>query len=223
MMEANLNVVLWDAMEPTYQRILAHPFVTGLSDGTLPRECFAYYVVQDAHYLRGYARALAIVAAKAPDDTTTAMFAEHARVAIEVENQLHGEFIAALTDLVTAPENLVVGPTTVAYTSYLLATCHQGSFEEALAAVLPCYWIYARVGASLVRTSSPDPLYRRWIETYGGEEFAHTVKTVLDVVTAVGASAGPAQVTAMRAHVEMTTRYEWMFWDAGWRRERWPV
>ena len=41
--------------------------MTGLTDGTLPRDCFAFYVVQDALYLRDYAKTLAVVAAKAPD------------------------------------------------------------------------------------------------------------------------------------------------------------
>ena len=31
-----------------------------------------------------------------------------------------------------------VGPTSLAYTSYLLAVCATGSYAEAVAAVLPC-------------------------------------------------------------------------------------
>jgi thiaminase/transcriptional activator TenA len=27
----------------------------------------------------------------------------------------------------------------------------------------------------------------------------------------------------MRRHVIVTARYEWMFWDMGWRKEAWPV
>jgi thiaminase (transcriptional activator TenA) len=27
----------------------------------------------------------------------------------------------------------------------------------------------------------------------------------------------------MREHVTVTSRYEWMFWDAAWQRETWPV
>jgi thiaminase/transcriptional activator TenA len=116
-----------------------------------------------------------------------------------------------------------VSPTTLAYTSYLLRVCSQGDFAEGLAAVLPCYWIYAEVGAALVRQSSSDPLYARWIETYGGEEFAAIVAAVLDAVDNVCETAGPAQFAAMREHVLITSRYEWMFWDAGLRRESWPL
>jgi thiaminase/transcriptional activator TenA len=116
-----------------------------------------------------------------------------------------------------------VMPTTLAYTSYLLRACHQGSFAEGLAAVLPCYWIYAEVGSALLARSSPDPLYARWIATYGGEEFARIVANVLAVVDRVGETASPAERADMRDHALATSRYEWMFWDAAWRREAWPV
>jgi thiaminase/transcriptional activator TenA len=116
-----------------------------------------------------------------------------------------------------------VAPTTLAYTSYLLRSCHQGSFAEGLAAVLPCYWIYAEVGTALLARSSPDRLYARWIATYGGEEFGKIVADVLALVDRVGESASVAEQAAMREHVVTTSRYEWMFWDAGWRREAWPI
>ena len=34
-------------MDPLHQRILAHPFVTGVGDGSLSQEAFRYYVRQD--------------------------------------------------------------------------------------------------------------------------------------------------------------------------------
>ena len=46
--------------------------------------------------------------------------------------------------------------------------------------MLPCYWIYARVGEELLGRGSPDPLYARWIAMYGGEEFQAVVDAVLD-------------------------------------------
>lgn len=215
--------LMWTAMEDLFARILAHPFVAGLTDGSLPRGAFAHYVVQDAHYLRDYSRALALVAAKAPDEATLAMFAGHARGAIEVERALHGGLFREMGITEDDVRATPVMPTTLAYTSYLLRSCHQGSFAEGLATVLPCYWIYAEVGTALLARGSPDPLYARWIATYGGEEFGRIVADVLEVVDRAGEAASAAERTAMREHVVTTSRYEWMFWDAGWRRETWPV
>ena len=215
--------VTWTAMQDVYARILAHPFIAGLTDGSLPRDAFAYYVIQDAHYLLDYARALALVGAKAPDEPALAMFAAHARGALEVERSLHAGLFRELGIAEDEVRASPVGPTTLAYTSYLLRSCHQGSFAEGLAAVLPCYWIYAEVGAALLERGSPDPLYARWIATYGGEEFGRIVADVLALVDRVGEAAGPSERAAMREHVVTTSRYEWMFWDAGWRKESWPI
>ena len=55
---------LWAANADIYAAILAHPFITGLTDGTLPEAAFAHYIVQDAIYLRDYARSLAVVATR---------------------------------------------------------------------------------------------------------------------------------------------------------------
>jgi len=215
--------VLWSDVEDVYAAILAHPFIAGLTDGTLAREAFRHYIVQDAHYLRGYARALAVCAAKAGDPADTVMFAEHAAGAVAAEQDLHASLLAEMgstTDEAVAAE---VAPTTRAYVSYMLATAYGGSFAEAVGAVLPCYWIYARVGEELVARSSPDPLYARWIAMYGGAEFQAVVDAVLDVTDRVGATLSDAELTRMREPHRTTSRYEWMFWDAGYRQETWPV
>jgi thiaminase/transcriptional activator TenA len=215
--------VLWADVESIYAAILAHPFVTGLIDGSLPRAAFRHYIVQDSHYLRGYAKALAACAAKAPNEDATVMFAEHAAGAIAAERELHAALLEDMGTTTTAGAAEPVAPTTQAYVSYLIATVLSGSYAEAVGAVLPCYWIYARVGEALLAAGSPDPLYARWIAMYGGEAFQAVVDAVLTETDRVGATLSPTELDRMREHFTTTSRYEWMFWDAGWRREIWPV
>jgi thiaminase/transcriptional activator TenA len=214
---------LWTEIEDIYAAIRKHPFLVGLTTGDLPAEAFAYYIAQDAHYLRDYARALAVVGAKAPTHADTGMFGKHAAETVEVELALHATLLPQLgldpAELDTVP----ISPTTTAYTSYLLASVHNGSFAEGLGAVLPCYWIYQRVGADLVASGSPDARYQLWIDTYGGAEFGAVVRAVLDLADRVGATLGEHDEVRARRHFVTTARYEWMFWDAAWRLEQWPV
>jgi thiaminase/transcriptional activator TenA len=214
---------LWEAIRPIWDRILEHPFVAGLTDGTLPEESFRFYVVQDAHYLREFARALALLGARAPGEDEIRLFAEHAASAIVVERELHAGFLAGWglseADVSATPQ----APTCLAYCSYMLAACHGGTFAEGLGAVQPCYWIYREVGRELAARGSPSPLYRRWIDTYGGEEFAAVVDAVLAIADRVGEDLAARDRAAMRERFVVTSRYEWMFWDMGWRREEWPV
>lgn len=215
--------VLWSDISGVYDAILGHPFLAGLADGTLPRESFRHYVVQDAHYLRGYAKALAVCAAKAPDEDTTMLFAEHAAGAIAAERDLHASLLDDLGLDAPGDASGPIAPATRAYVSYLLATAHGGSFADALGAVLPCYWIYARVGEHLLAAGSPDPLYARWIAMYGGDDYQGVVDAVLDETDRVGAELSPPELDRMRTHFRTTARYEWMFWDGAYRRETWPV
>jgi thiaminase/transcriptional activator TenA len=214
---------LWQSIAPIYADILRHPFVRGLTDGSLSREAFRFYVIQDAHYLRDFARALSIAAARAPREDWIIMFNEHAAGALRVERSLHEtffrEFGLAEKDVAAVP----LAPTGLAYTSYLLAVAYGLPFHEALAALLPCYWIYWEVGKELERAGSKDPLFSRWIATYASEEFGAVVRAVLEVTETTAARLTEDDRSAMRRHFVTTSRYEWMFWDMGHRMERWPV
>ncbi len=44
---AGLTGELWRSIEGIYTKILVHPFLRGLTDGSLPEDRFRYYVLQD--------------------------------------------------------------------------------------------------------------------------------------------------------------------------------
>jgi thiaminase/transcriptional activator TenA len=219
---------LWQQMAPVYSAVLGHPFVTGLTDGTLPWSAFRYYLRQDALYLRSHARTLAVVAAKAPDHLDTATLARHAGGAVQAELTLHTSLLGS-ADGNGGPNDGAddcagdAGPTTTAYTSYLSAAAYGGTFAEGLAAVLPCYWIYERVGNHLAQHGSPDPRYQQWIDTYAGDEFSAVVAEVLNIVDRTGAALSSREREVARHHAMTAARYEWMFWDAAYREEIWPI
>jgi thiaminase/transcriptional activator TenA len=213
---------LWTSIGPIYADILRHPFLAGLTDGSLPRDRFEFYAVQDALYLREFARALAIAGARAPKDDWIVMLADHAAGALRVERTLHEGFFREFGLTSEAVLATPLAPTTLAYTHYLLAVAYGAPFHEALAALLPCYWIYWEVGKALTRSGSPNPLYARWIGTYGSDEFGAIVEAVLAAMNEAAAPLREAERSAMRRHFRTTSRYEWMFWDMGYRAERWP-
>jgi thiaminase (transcriptional activator TenA) len=214
---------LWRAIEPIFAAILAHPFLTGLTDGTLPRDRFQHYAVQDALYLRDFARTLSLAGARSPDAAVLTMFASHVVDTMTAEGALHDTIFAELGLTREQVEQTAQAPTTMAYTSYLLRVASLGDYAEVLGVALPCYWIYQEVGRVLLARGSPDPMYRRWIETYGGEEYAAVVDAVLAEVDRVGAGLTAEQRAAVREIFVTTSRYEWMFWDMGWRLEGWPI
>ena len=60
--------------ENIWKQYYSHPFVKGIQDGTLDKEKFRYYIIQDYLYLEEYAKVFAIGLAKAKSLSTTRLF-----------------------------------------------------------------------------------------------------------------------------------------------------
>lgn len=214
---------LWQRIEGIYRHILAHPFLTGLTDGGLSEDAFRFYAIQDALYLRDFARGLSLLAAKAPTDDVMIMFSEHAKNAIVVERALHGSFFK---DWGLTPQDVYatpLAPNNVLYTSYLLRVAYERPFHEGLGAFLPCYWIYWEVGKELERRGSSVSIYQRWIDTYASAEFGDIVQQVIALLDQVAETLTMAAREEVTKHFVMTSRFEYLFWDMGYRRQAWEI
>lgn len=209
----------WRSAEPWFDAICRHPFLQGLGDGSLPEEAFVRYLVDDAHYLDRYARVLAQLAARASDPAGIELLAGSASGAIAAERELHRGFLAPRgldPDADAVPEPT---PTCVAYTGSLESAAGTGPFDVGLAAVLPCFRVYAEVGRHILglRAAGDHP-YAPWIDTYAAPEFEEAVRRMEAYVDSVARDRG-----AMLLAYQRSTRFEWMFWDASWRAETWPT
>jgi thiaminase (transcriptional activator TenA) len=214
---------LWVSVGDIYDKILRHPFILGLTEGTLDEEAFRFYVIQDALYLKDYARGLALLGARAPQDQWLMMFAEHARDVIVVERALHESFFKdwkmSDEDVYSTP----MAPTNLLYTSYLLKTAYERPFPETLGCFLPCYWVYWEVGKELEKRGSPKELFRRWIQTYSSGQYASIVRQVLGVMDQVARGLKEDDLRLIRNHFRMTSKLEYLFWDMGFHRQTWGI
>jgi thiaminase/transcriptional activator TenA len=212
----------WQRIVPLYGEILYLPFNRELAAGTLSRERFTFYMLQDAHYLTYFARALAVTAARAPDNDALIQFAGSAREAVVVERALHEGFFRDYG--VSAAEAAAEpSPTCAHYTHYLLALAYNAPYEVSVAALLPCFWIYWEVGKHLLETAQPDNPYQAWIDTYADEAFAEGVRKVIAIADQMAAAASPSIRDEMTRAFVRAAQLEWMFWDSAWRLERWPI
>lgn len=213
----------WRANAALYETIRTMPFNAELAAGTLTVGRFRHYILQDAHYLVGFGRALALAAAKAPDPDGIVLFARAAEEAVVVERALHEGFFRAFG---IAPETFAGTPLSPAcdhYLSYLLATAHAEPYEVLVAALLPCFWIYREVGRDILTRARPDNPYRAWIDTYGGEAFSAAVDRVIAATDAAAAGVAPGLLARMHRAFTHAARLEWMFWDGAYRQAGWPV
>jgi thiaminase (transcriptional activator TenA) len=215
---------LWKSIAPVYSAIVEHPFVTGLSSGKLSKESFKYYMVQDALYLREFTKVLLIISEKAPKDEWRVLFARHAISTLDDERALHERYFKKWGMSEKDVYSIPMAPQTRAYTSHLLKTAHEGSFEEALVAVLPCYWIYLEVGKELLAgPKSPDEVYQGWIDAYSGSGYSDMVRDVLEIFEQSSKDLSKRRKEKLKELFYIGSRYEWMFWNASYNMQKWPT
>ena len=208
------TAALWAAGGETWHQILDLPFVRALGDGTLDEDLFAFYLDQDALYLRDYSRALATLSARAETAEAQVHWAAGAHEAIAAESQLHEGWLANRARL-GGPS-----PITMGYTNFLRASAAGDDYVVGAAAILPCYWLYEEVGAVLSSQNHADHPYAEWLSMYGGEEFAAEVARSLAEVERAFEAASPAQrVRAARAYLSACV-YEREFFDQAHRALR---
>src|SRR3954451_7149733 len=199
----------WNKNAGIYEIIRTMPFNAALAAGTLSEARFKHYIVQDAHYLIGFGRALALASAKAPSPDRIVQFAKSAEGAIVVERALHGSFFQQYGISSQAFAQTPLSPACHHYVSYLLATAYAEPYEVLLGALLPCFWIYAEVGRDIHARAAPGNPYRAWIDTSAAEEFHAAVRASIAATEEVAAPGAPALRERMHAAFARATQLEW--------------
>src|SRR5579875_2862986 len=174
--------MLWDSISDIFEAILKHPFVCGLTDGSLKIEQFKNYVLQDALFLKEFSKSLGILSSKATSHEWARELKEHAQAVLQAESSLHDSFFNEWSISEKDVRSAIKNPSNTAYTNYLLVSTSLLPFYEGMASVLPCYWLYLKVGNELQRRGSPNPLYKRWLDTYSSKEYEASVRYVLGIM-----------------------------------------
>ena len=118
-----------------------HPFVLGIQNGTLEKEKFRYYMIQDYLYLEEYAKTFAIGIAKSKSLKMANFFAKYLSV-MNGELDVHNGYLAKLgvtqEEIDSTPRSL----DNLSYTSYMLRVAYEEGEAEILAAILSCAYSY---------------------------------------------------------------------------------
>ncbi|MEQ3625147.1 MAG: TenA family protein [Celeribacter sp.] len=203
-----------------------HAFVTGLGTGSLPRDAYLGYLVQDYLFLVHFARAWALAVTKADTIDEMRLCAATVHALIDEEMRLHVVTCAKAgidEDMLAQAEEK---PANIAYTRYVLDAGHAGDFLDLLAALAPCVLGYGEIGARLLAearaagTLATNP-YADWIETYGGEDYQQVCSAVGGLIdAAVARRLGDAPQDSPRwpmvtRRFTTATRLEVGFWEMG--------
>ena len=216
---------LQDAAAPLRERILGHPFVRGLGDGTLPGDRYQFYLRQDYCFLIQYCRVLALAVARADDLATASRLADVLNGTLNIEMDLHREVCWAAGISPEALETTAPAPATAAYTNHLRLVAETGDLASILAAILPCAHGYYEIAAHLRASGLPEgaPLYANWIRLYTSDEYAAMAQWMAALLDRVGTDVPPSRVGALEEIFLASARYEFLFWEMAWRMEDWTL
>ena len=207
----NASKTIWDAYNE-------HPFVLGIQNGTLERDKFRYYIMQDFLYLKDYAKTYAVGVAKAKSVETANLFAKYINVMngeLDVHKGYMGKFAVTQEEIDAMKPSL----DNLSYTSYMVRVAYDESEVEVLAAVLSCAYSYEVIARRIVaeRPDAPNhPLYGRWVRGYITERYTGNNVILKDMLERLTADYTEAQLRELEEIFTACSRYEASFWDMAW-------
>ncbi|HBJ76580.1 MAG TPA: hypothetical protein DDY68_01655, partial [Porphyromonadaceae bacterium] len=133
---------VWKKSEKIYHKIIEHPFIQELANGSLDIEKFKCYLAQDEIYLGNYGRQMFKLVDMIEDSISKEMFRTFAKEGLEGEKSMH----SLLIDRFKIDTAVNASYVTIAYNAHSQKAIESGSKEVAMSALLPCMWIYNEVG-----------------------------------------------------------------------------
>lgn len=208
-----------EAADLAWEQGYRQPFIRELGAGTLARERFAFYLLQDYRYLTEYAKVHALAATKTDDPEIMAFMAQVQQNIFAVESSVHRAYMAGYG--VTEEEMLNVRQSAFAraYTSNILTIAYSKPLIDILVAVLPCAWVYADYGQRLARefadTLDANP-YKSWVDMYKTDEFWQGSVWLIDHIERLAADLPEERKQELVDIFVAGVENEYMFWASAY-------
>ena len=200
-----------------------HPFVLGIQNGTLDREKFRYYIIQDFLYLEEYAKVFALGIAKAKSPETIQLFSKYVTLLTEGEMDIHrgymGKFAVSREELETTPRAL----DNLSYTSYMLRVAYEEGEAEILAAILSCAYSYEVITKTLLERNPAavdHPFYGEWVKGYVDPQYSEANILLLEMTDRLAQHYTEAQIRHLEEIFVACSRYELAFWELAWNMSK---
>jgi thiaminase/transcriptional activator TenA len=208
--------------EQVWNKIIAHPFVVELYQGSLPMERFKTYILQDYSYLVDAIKNFSIIASRAHSVEVMRETVEIAHLEATGEFQGYEDFLHTLGYTLDDAMQVEPFPVNLSYRGFLLTTSSMGTSQEALVSVLPCFWSYLDIALyhQDALSSNPNKIYADWASVYLSKEYAQLVEKLRRLVDLTG---DDFPYERLRSLFLTASRYEYMYWDAAYNLESWPV
>lgn len=215
---------LYESSKEIWDKYLEHPFLKEIGEGTLDKEKFRKYLIQDYLYLIEYAKVYAMACVKSRNLKELKKF--HDGVAGSIETETANHIMYLRDDFGENIEEIEykykLNLTNESYTSYMKALSVTGTIEDIVAGVLPCTWSYNYIGLKLkekYKDNLEGNFYRSWIETYASDEYVAFRNEWLDFTNELCDGLSDERKEELKDIFVRASIYELEFWNMAYRGE----
>lgn len=199
-----------------------HPFVQELGKGTLEKERFKFYLLQDYQYLLQYAKVFAIAVVKSDTEELMANFSKSQHGILAHEMDVHRSYMREFG--ITNKEMAEVKSSLYnrSYTANMLAVGQTGDLAEVLACVFPCAWTYYDYAKRLkdeYASELEDNFYKTWIEGYASDDFYSSFDWFYDTLDSLCENKSPSQLAKIEDIFVSSVEFEYLFWEMAYKQE----
>ena len=210
---------LLNATRDIWETYNDHPFVRGIADGSLDKEKFKFYMIQDYLYLIDYARVFALGVAKARDAQTMRLFAGYVHQILDGEMDIHKGYMQRLGITTEEAEGAALSLDNISYTAYMLRVANEEGPAEIAAAILSCALSYEHIAKKIVAenpAAADRPFYGEWVRGYADPGYAASNEVLVALTERLTAGYSEAQLDHLTEIFIACSRYEGAFWDMAW-------
>ncbi|MDD7908860.1 thiaminase II [Pseudovibrio exalbescens] len=213
---------LKDAASESWREYTHHSFVEQMAAGTLPKEAFQTYLVQDYLFLIDFSRAYALAIYKSRNLKQMRSNLLGLKGLLEVEMDLHVRICERWGLSPADLEQTPLETETLAYTSYVLEAGMRGDLLDLKIALAPCVIGYGEIAERLAEVPgalAKDNPYAEWISEYAGREYQELRSHAIAELDELAPSHIEAdQFQRLVTIFDQATRLETDFWQMGLKR-----
>ncbi len=210
---------LLDATKEIWKSYYEHPFVKGIENGTLDKEKFRYYIVQDYLYLEEYAKVFGIGMAKAQSTETIKIFSEYISLLTGSEMNIHNGYMGKFAVTTEELESTSRALDNLSYTSYMLRVAYEEGEAEIFTAILSCAYSYELIVKNMIK-NNPECLshsfYGDWVKGYFSDEYSRGNIMLIETLNKLTENYTEKQLEHLTEIFAACSKYEYLFWELSW-------
>lgn len=194
---------------PLIKKIEEHIFIIQLIEGSLPEEIFRKYIIQDIIYCKFYKIFLHVLSQRMSEDKDRLFFAKKSESTKGIIDYLKKEYNVDENVIENNEEYLRLCKE---YSMYEKDSVLNGSIEEALGSLLPCFYVYNEIGKYIRKQKiGKDNIYNDFIKATFEESKS------LDVYFEICERYSKRSKNGYRRMMDSflkSVEYEYYFWDS---------